>query len=185
MRAHSIAGTVVALAISSAFGISACGGEGQGGVVPAGAFDRPKKDEGVAKLEAGRKEADAKAEARAAAQEAELRRLTDEVAIVPDPKPRSIEAACAAAAEAMDALVQRQFATDKAGLAEWNLDKPNMLADLKRKCVDEDTLDAAACKAHAMSHADDRLVGDAFGLMARCDEKFGKPAKADAKDAKR
>jgi len=162
--------------------IAACGGgEGQGGVVPAGAFDRPDDKKALKNLDAAKKAAEADAEKRAAAAEAELRALADAVAIVPQDKPRTLALACKAMARAMDGLVQRQFAADATGLAEWNADKATMLADLEKRCLDEDTLDSASCKAHAMTHADDRLVGDAFGLMQRCDEKLKPPAKPDAK----
>jgi hypothetical protein len=178
MQASPIAG--IAFACAAAVG---CGGEGQGGVVPASAFERPKQDDAIAKLDAARKAADAKADAQAQAraqtEEAELARLVDAVAIVPEAKPRSLGAACADVAAAMDALVQRQFAGEATALADWNAGKSATLAELRDTCEDEDTIATAACKAHAMKHADDRLVGDAFGLMARCTDKFGK--KADAK----
>lgn len=170
MQASHIAGILFACA-------AACGGEGQGGVVPAGAFDRPKQDDAIANLDAARKAADAKADAIARAQadaeEAELARLVDAVAIVPDRKPGSLSAACTEVAAAMDALVQRQFAKEPSALAEWNAGKAATLAELRDTCEDEDTIATAACKAHAMKHADDRLVGDAFGLMDRCTAKFG------------
>jgi hypothetical protein len=161
-------------------GLAACGGDGQGGVVPAGAFERPDDKSAMKKLDAAKKAAAEDEAKRAAALEAELAALTDKVAIVPEPKPRTLALACKAAADAMDALVQRQFAGDAKGLAEWNADKATTLADFEKRCTEEDTLDTASCKAHAMSHADDRLVGDAFGLMQRCDDKF-KPAKTAPK----
>lgn len=57
-----------------------------------------------------------------------------------------------------------------------------MLAELRQTCDDQNEIDVAACKAHALRNAGDRLIGDAFGLMARCEEEFGTVhAKADAK----
>src|SRR5215210_5772786 len=99
--------------------LAACGGDGQGGAVPAGAFERPNQDEAIAKLEAVKRAADADAQERAEAEEAQLRALVDAVTIVADPKPRSLAVACKEAAAAMDALVQRQFASDADGLGEW------------------------------------------------------------------
>ena len=47
-----------------------------------------------------------------------------------------------------------------------------MLAEARTECEDLGELDVAACKANALHNADDRLVGDAFGLMERCQNKF-------------
>jgi hypothetical protein len=146
--------------------------DSDGGIVPAAAFERPDRKAAVEKFESAVKKADEKAAAAAAAAEADLQAHAEAVTIVPPTLPKSLKVACAEVAEALDAIVRRQFEDDPAGVAEWETQRTTMMAEARSECEDQGELDVAACKAHALRNADDRLVGDAFGLMERCQEKY-------------
>lgn len=142
------------------------------GIVPAAAFERPDKDEAVAKLEAAKRKADARAEEAAVAREAELDALAEAVTVLPTKMPKSIKVACAEVSDALDSIVRRQFANDPAGLAEWESSREAMLTERRTECESLGELDVAACEANALRNADARLLGDAFGLIERCQKKF-------------
>jgi hypothetical protein len=159
---------------------AACGGErppivsDQGEVVKGESKDA-EFDQRMAERKAKREAEDkAKAEASKAKTDA-LERIT----IVPDKKPKKLEAACAEVGSAQDRFMQRLHTGEV--LAKWNADKGAMLMT-QAQCNKVGSIDVAACQIHALDQAPPELKEDALAILQKCTDEFAPPpSAADAK----
>lgn len=93
------------------------------------------------------------------------------LAVLPDPMPKDLAAACDAAATAQDEFMMRNFEGE--GLAKWNEAKGTQLGIVKSSCAAAQNIEVPACQANAMNTAPPEFKKDLPDLLKACMDKFG------------
>jgi len=124
-----------------------------------------KRAERAAKEEAAKKEAEA----------------VKALAALPEEMPKDLEAACAAAAEAEDAFMNRMFEGN--AVEQWNAAKDTQLGMRKANCTKQGNIEIPACQAKAMGDAPEEFAKKLPDILAACIEKYGEDAAAEGGDA--
>jgi hypothetical protein len=93
------------------------------------------------------------------------------LAVLPDPMPKDLAAACDAAAKAQDEFMMRNFEGE--GLAKWNEAKGTQLGMVKTSCAKAQSIEIPACQANAMNNAPPEFKKDLPDILKACMDKFG------------
>lgn len=111
-----------------------------------------------------------------AAHEAKLAALID----LPNPAPTKLADACAQVSEAFDKFHGSRVTGTEA--QRWQHIREADLKAVAEACKEEGSLKVAACRAHALTKADQTVVdSDADELHRMCTEKFGSGERVAAK----
>jgi hypothetical protein len=165
------------------FAIVACGGDKQAPVDEsiAKAMQMESKQQKIHD-EAKQRDRQERADAATQKRQAEERRAAelDAAAVLPDPMPPDLAAACEAVVNAYDEFMKRGREND---VLTWHDGRRRKLGERRTACSTQGSLEVAACQSKALTGdpptlAEVERTEAARLLMARCADKFGAPAKA-------
>lgn len=141
-------------------------GEGQPGAKRLSKAEQAEQD---AKVQALLEKRRAEKEAALAAQLAAL-------AVLPAEKPKTMVKACDALLDAYHSFQLSTREGDDKAILEWYSRKKNVLGKRRLRCMQLDSIDAAACQTHALQNAPATLAEHEQTLLQTCAKKFAPEA---------
>ncbi len=157
-----------------AFSLVACDSEPEGPTPEqkAAAEKKAQEEKELADRIAARKAEDEAKEQAAKEAEAAKQKAVDELTVLPEKMPKSLDKACKEVAAANDRFMTRLYEGE--ALEKWNQAKGTQMAMTSAQCTKFGSLEAAACQINAMDNAGEDAKKALPDLLRTCNEKFPK-----------